>query len=51
MNAEYEYIVTIEIKATDDKKEKEVLKKFKREIFSKYGSMDGDVMVTQVKLR
>lgn len=49
MNSEYQYTLIVEVKAQTDKEEKKVLKKFKRELYNKYGSMDSEVMITGMK--
>ena len=51
MTSEYEYIMTVEVKAGTDKEEKEVLKRFKRDLFNKYGAMfeNEEVMITGMK--
>jgi hypothetical protein len=48
MHYEYEWIVTLEIVAESEKESKEKLKKFKQELFTKYGVTD-DVWLTGIK--
>ena len=44
----YEWIVTVEIPAKDERESKEKLKKFKSELFSRYGVTD-DVWLTGIR--
>ena len=49
MKSEYEFIVTVEVEVGTDKEEKAALKRFKRELFAKYGNMDVEVMISEIK--
>lgn len=49
MNSEYEYTLTVEVKSGTNKEETDKLKKFKQELFNKYGDMDSEVMITGMK--
>lgn len=49
MKSEYEFLITVEVEAGTDKEEKEALKRFKRELYAKYGNMDVEVMISEIE--
>ena len=49
MNYEYEWVVTLEVIAESESKSKEKLKKFKQELFAKYGVTD-DIWLTGIRM-
>ena len=49
MKTEYEYIMTVEVEAGTEKEEKQALKRFKSELYQKYGNMNGEVMISEIK--
>ena len=49
MKSEYEYIMIVEVEAGTDKEEKEALKRFKSELYAKYGYTASEVMISEIK--
>ena len=51
MTSEYEYTMTVEVKAGTNKEETDKLKKFKQALYNKYGAMfeKEEVMITRIK--